>query len=366
MVETPRLQAKHIPRSRTATREIWNILRLKPKGLNDEYDFKLPPPEGGWFLQSTSSRPAFEPLDLKSREYSQYFYYNGRSLIVKNEPKDAMADRQDLPEDLISSNHGAMPLEYAPLVEPLFWGTGDLLVWDPADIADNIDREYLFRTVWAKECCSAEQYQTLRTARFLPLFEELSTLIEEKGLIRSRGFYGYFPVIADCSELVLLDPSDFHTELLSITFAPLTELHGRSITELFRPEGDVIACFAVTLGSELAAYRASGTGLEKQSYYFRGIASTLLETLEKKIVKEIRRGLGISKETGKYFSFPAAGRELHRLFEILSIEERLNVFLHEDGRLDPEDSSVGFYVRHPAAENVLNNDRLEKNDKNVA
>jgi 5-methyltetrahydrofolate--homocysteine methyltransferase len=256
----------------------------------------------------------------------------------------------------IPNNTNPIP-DHSPIVEPFFWGTGDLLTWETGELMQAIDREHLFRNVWGKGCLSDKQYVGTRDKTFLPLFNKLSAQISDTKLIDPRGFYGYFPVIVDGAELILLDPSDFHSELLSVVFRPEDSLGGRTYADYFRSEGDCIGFSITTLGVHLDNYlNELNDDPEKEGYYLKGFGSVLLQLLNKKIVTEMRRGLGILDSTGRAFSLSANGtyyyKILPRLFELLSVEERLGIVVKDNSTISPDYSEILLYIHHPSIKNL--------------
>ena len=257
-----------------------------------------------------------------------------------------------IPDDP-TMKHSEPPFpESAPMVEPFFWGTGDLLVWNPSEVLETIDRPYLFKSVWGRDCLSEKQYASMSATTFTPLFETLRTQIVESSLIDPRGFYGYFPVITDDRDCILLDPSDFHSELCTITF-PAKNPGGGSINDYLRPQGDCIALSAVTLGKHLEpAISRLTDDPDRKGYYLEGMGTALTHLLQKKITAEIRRGLSITDQTGNAVILECVSGNyndiLPEIFEIMSIEERLAILCDGSGSISPRFSSIQLFIHHPS------------------
>lgn len=236
-------------------------------------------------------------------------------------------------------------LVYPQPPEPLFWGTGDMLVWGSEQLFSSIDQKQLFKTVWAKEILADEELEHISATAFKPIFDELSTLIIGEQLIDARGFYGYFPVITDKNEVLVLDPSDFHTQLFSLSF----NFSGRTLADFFRPEGDVIAFAAVTAGNGFDTLRKRLFKEDKKDFYCRSLVHYLVDVLVQRIAVEIRRGLGIDSREGKIFPFDCADSVqcafVPSLIETTAVEERLGVFFR-NGELVPEFSRLLYFVHH--------------------
>ncbi|MBN1576600.1 MAG: hypothetical protein JW913_08615 [Chitinispirillaceae bacterium] len=246
------------------------------------------------------------------------------------------------------------PLDHPPHIEPLFWGTGDLLVWEAEKLLQAIDRESLFRTVWAGKNMNDEEYARVRNEILAPRYEEMCGLIIMKNLLDPRGFYGFFPVITDSEAVILLDPVDFHTELLELTFSQPGAFEGHLFSDFFRPDGDVIGISAVTAGKRMEKVieeQMMGYDSGNKGYLLQGIASTITVLLVAKTAIEMRRSLGIPDSTGRAFSLiteTSCNPGLKELIEITAIEERLGIFLENGTVVSPEFSSIDCFVHHPA------------------
>jgi cobalamin-dependent methionine synthase I len=234
---------------------------------------------------------------------------------------------------------------YPPHLEPLFWGTGDMLVWKTERLLSSIDQKQLFKTAWAKEILSDDELNHVSDTVFRPVFDELSTLIIGEQLIDARGFYGYFPVITDKNEVLVLDPSDFHTPLFSLAFT----FSQRTLADFFRPEGDVIVFAAVSSGDGINTLRKRFAEDDKKDFYCRSLAHYLADELAQRIAVEIRRGLGIDDREGKIVQFdltdPEQGAAVPSLIETTAVEERLGIFFTEN-QLVPEYSRLLYFVHH--------------------
>jgi hypothetical protein len=224
---------------------------------------------------------------------------------------------------ILSSNdndlQGQEPSDNLLHLEPIFWGTSDLLVWNPRELIATIDKNDHLRTAGTEH------------------------------VLDPRGIYGYFPVIVENGGLVVLDPSDFHSELLILKAAS----GGKNDAALFKrlhPDGDVIAFGAVTIGCggenylDTTADVAVGNG-----GVLHRTGNVLVNLLENKITAEIRKGLGLTDKYGKLFLVDKAldtTMILPALFEMMSFEERLGISFDTNGKIIPEYSSVTIFIHH--------------------
>jgi 5-methyltetrahydrofolate--homocysteine methyltransferase len=259
-------------------------------------------------------------------------------------------------KDAPKSTRKAITHDY--LIEPPFHGTSEILTFDAAALLAGIDRENLFKTRFGGGNLDADAYAEARRNEFEPAFERLSADIIKDSLLDARGFYGFFPAIADGDRVLILDPSDFHTERLSFIF-PRMERSGISLADYIRPEGDVVSPQAVTIGARLGERSRElllKHGRYSDGYYLNGIGNYLVEDLADKLSAEIRRALGLPRGGGQRYSFGYTGmpslEEQADLLEFLGTEERLGITLTPGFQMQPEHSTVAIFVHHQDAEYI--------------
>lgn len=246
------------------------------------------------------------------------------------------------------------PLEFSNTLVPPFYGTGEMLIWDTRKLLDSVNKEQLYKEYWDTGTLELYEDQRIRETEFEQIFNGLSTQILEQSLIDARGFYGYYPVITDNEHLIVLDPGDFHTERASFTFPRLKQKQGRSFSDYFRPEGDLIAFQVVTIGEKISNRSRQYFQQEERhplGVFIDTIGSCITQQLAEKVTREIRRGLMIPETQGKRFCFgcqelPDSAAQ-KQVFRIMSIEDRLGIALTEQCRLIPPHSTLGVFAYHP-------------------
>ncbi len=249
------------------------------------------------------------------------------------------------------------PLAYDDALEPPFYGAGAVLRWEPGPLLGSIDKERLFKAWWGGGKLGRDAFAETAQKEFAPAFEKLRATIEKESLLDPAALYGFFPVITHDERIILLDPSDFHTELASFMFPRMPKKNNRSIADYLRPEGDLLALQIVTVGkkiSERVREYFSNDNYYSSGYFLNGIGSYLAEELAGRVTNEIARGLELPQNTGRRYSFGYPGmppiEEQKRVFEIMAIEERLGITLTERFQMVPEHSTLGVYIHHSGAE----------------
>jgi 5-methyltetrahydrofolate--homocysteine methyltransferase len=250
-----------------------------------------------------------------------------------------------------------LPLEHAELIAPPFWGTSEVLVWSTENLLNTIDTERLFKAEWGGGRLDPSTYLATKEKEFDPAFQMLKKEILEQELIDARGFYGFFPVFTEKEQLIVLDPDDFSSELISFSFPRMPKKNNRSLIDYFRPEGDLVGVQLVSIGKKLGdRCRALFQKEDKYSrgFLLNGIGNYIVESIADKMTLEIRKVLGLGSKVGRRYSFGFPGlpslEDQKKLFEMIGAEERLGITLTEGFQMDPEHSTLGIFVQHPEAE----------------
>lgn len=234
------------------------------------------------------------------------------------------------------------PIEYPPHIEPPFWGSGELLFWEPESILQTIG-DNLRAAAGKAENAALEEH-----------FEGLCSEIITDALLDARGYYSFFPVITDDTTLVVIDPGDFVTELVTCIVKQCGELGGRSVVDYLRPEGDLIGIQAATLGWKLARrveeYGADST-VSAKGILFAKVADLCTNVVAQRLSGEMRRGLGLERNAGSCVTWGTLGtphlHDIDGLFAILGGEERLGLTVATSGVLLPRFLNSGLFIHHP-------------------
>jgi 5-methyltetrahydrofolate--homocysteine methyltransferase len=245
-------------------------------------------------------------------------------------------------------------VEYGDHLEPPFWGTSNLLSWSAENVFQSIKKSELFKNEWARVNSSSNSSPE-SASDFETLYTQFQQEVIGAELIQAFGIYGFFPVITDNEQLIIIDPSDFHTELMTLHLPRSERLNGRSVCDFFRPSGDSIAIQAGTLGNNIQlrwqSYLNSQTS--EKGRYLQTLAEHCTKIITEKLATEIRRCLGLERGVGVVYDVtgPAIPQSdsIKKIFELLSLEERLGIELTERYVITPLHSAVGIFVHHPEA-----------------
>lgn len=236
------------------------------------------------------------------------------------------------------------PLEYDAPIEPPFYGTSQVISWEPKTLLGAIDQQCLLSLFQEGQSGTVSASSETALSEFSSALDGLSAEIESKNLLDPTGMYGYFPVITDDDRVIILDPSDCSTEQAVLRFPRMANCAERSYANYLRPEGDLIAVQMVTIGprfDEWFAANANGPA--------RFLADYLVRDLADRVTTEIVRGLMLPEGTGRRIDFGSAGmpegEDQAKLFELLAIEERMGVMLTEKFTMVPGCSLLGVYIR---------------------
>jgi len=252
-----------------------------------------------------------------------------------------------------------MPIEltHPEIVLPHLFGTSKVLRWDTAEILDRIDTARLYKGFFSGGRLDEKAFAITVEKDFAPAYEELKNEILSKNLLDASALYGIFPVFTDDNKICVLDPSDHSKVVADFVMPRVARRQNRSIADYFRPEGDVIAIQIVTIGKAIddrCTRYFNEDGKYSYGFYLNGIANYITEILADRVTTEIRRAFLITANRGRRYSFGFPGlpgtEEQSKLFEVLGVEERLNVTLTNGGEIVPEHSTMAIFVHHPEAD----------------
>jgi 5-methyltetrahydrofolate--homocysteine methyltransferase len=248
------------------------------------------------------------------------------------------------------------PVAHGDLLVPPFYGSSEVLRWNPADILKNLKKEELYKGYWRGGKLAKERYEQVAAKDFDEAFAQLSNEILQKDLLAPQGLYAFYPLITQDETVILLSPNDFHTEVAHFVFPRNERKKWRSIADFFMPEGDCAALQVVTIGEGISLQ--SSRYFEEDAYalgfFLNGLGNYLTECIADRATAEIRRALSLSRDQGKRYGFGYPGLpgvdKIQDILELLCAEDRIGVTVTQNHQMIPEHSTATIFVHHVDAD----------------
>ncbi len=276
------------------------------------------------------------------------------------------------PEDMPARSDVAID---NPVPQPPFWGSRVVKGIALAEYAALLDERATFMGQWglrSSRGSDGPSYEDLVETEGRPRLRAWLERLHADRLLEAAVVYGYFPVVSEGDDLVLLEsPSIDAAERYRFTFP--RQRHGRHLclADFFRPresgEVDVLGLQLVTVGSRIA--EVTGELFEADAYRdyleLHGLSVQLTESLAEYWHKRMRADLGYAAEDpdapedyfdlkyrGARFSFGYGAcpdlEDRAKLVDLLE-PERIGVKLSEEFQLHPEQSTDALVLHHPEA-----------------
>lgn len=303
------------------------------------------------------------------------------SQLIVTEPENLPA-RSDV------ANDNAVPV-------PPFWGTRIVKGIALAEYSAFLDERATFLGQWGLKPSRAEDgasYQELVDTEGRPRLRYWLDRILAEGMLDASVAYGYFPVVADGNDMLVLhhgdDPSGtlgvpgllapdggsggaVGTERLRFTFPRQRRDRHLCLSDFVRAKDsgqvDVVAVQLVTAGQRVSETTSKLFAENRFRDYLElnGLAMQLTEALAEYWHSRVRDELGLGAEDptdvaglfkleyrGARFSlgYPACPEmeDRRKVVELLK-PERMGVVLSEELQLHPEQSTDAFVFHHPEA-----------------
>lgn len=258
---------------------------------------------------------------------------------------------------------------------PPFWGSRVTRGIALADITEWLDERATFMGRWGlKGSRSDGSYDTMVREVGRPRLRMLLDRIRAENLGQFGVVHGYWPVVAEGRQLVVLDPADTSRELTRFEFPRQQGGRRLCLADFFRDADeaaelgpDVIAFQLVTMGEAIS--KATQELFEANAYReyleLHGLSVQLAEALAEMWHHRVRSELGIAADhediaaaidhqtyRGCRYSFGyAACPNLEDRAKVAGLLDpsRIGVVLSEEYQLHPEQSTDAFVVHHPEA-----------------
>jgi len=289
-----------------------------------------------------------------------------RRVRTSGRPDAVPADQVPARSDVATDN---------PVPTPPFWGSRVVKGIHLRDYAALLDERATFMGQWGLRSSRAEggpTYEELVETEGRPRLRMWLERVQAEHMLEAAVVYGYFPVVSEGDDLVLLsEPALDAPERYRFTFP--RQRHGRHLclADFFRSresgEVDVLGLQLVTVGSRIAEVTADLFASDAYRDYLElhGLSVQLTEALAEYWHKRMRADLGFAAEDpdrpedyfdlryrGARFSFGYGAcpnlEDRAKLVELLR-PERIGVKLSDEFQLHPEQSTDALVLHHPEA-----------------
>ena len=287
-------------------------------------------------------------------------------VAINRNPDITPADQLPARSDVASDN---------PVPVPPFWGSRVVKGIALREYAALLDERATFMGQWGLRTSRASDgptYDELVETEGRPRLRMWLERLHAEHMLEAAIVYGYFPVVSEGDDLVLLtDPAPDAAERYRFTFP--RQRYGRHLclADFFRSrasqEVDVLGLQLVTVGSRIAEVTSELFASDAYRDYLElhGLSVQLTEALAELWHKRMRAELGFAAEdpdrTEDYFDLRYRGARFSfgygacpnledraKLVDLLE-PERIGVKLSEEFQLHPEQSTDALVVHHPEA-----------------
>ncbi len=284
-----------------------------------------------------------------------------RAAIVARVHADAQQPPQSINRPITPRPTAAaavMPaVNSVPAPAPPFWGCRCLHDIDLTRVYKHLALRSLFRLSWGAKNTNGPEWTRLLKDDFMPRLRRMEREAVEKGWMRARAVYGYFPCYRAGDDLVVLSPTDRATVIERFSFPRQSDEQHLCISDYFGSDPllpDVVAFQLVTVGEEATDFgdvlRAAGDYAD--AYYTHGLSVETAEALAEYVHRHIRSELGLKPNQGKRYSwgYPACPdlADHTKVFGLLPAAD-VGVSLTTAFQLVPEQSTVAIIAHHPQA-----------------
>ena len=305
------------------------------------------------------ARDAFEGLDLMDQLTDD----EKRTTLVAKVKTEALSARERQAERQAQAKaRGPRIIERAPLppapdVQPPFWGPRLLDRVAIEDVAAYLDLNALYRGRWGGVAHGAE-YERLVREQFAPRLERMLREARQRGWLRPRAVYGYFPGRVEGDDLVILDYERRNVTRERFSFPRQPEGERLCLADYYVTEGEraaVVPLQVVTMGERASqeTERLQAAGDYTEAYFLHGLSVQMAEAMADYVNARIRSELGLPENGARRYSWGyAAIPDLaahEQVFRLLGVPEAIGVTLTESYQLTPEQSTAAIIVPHPAA-----------------
>ncbi|MBN1983873.1 MAG: hypothetical protein JW795_20235 [Chitinivibrionales bacterium] len=266
---------------------------------------------------------------------------------------------QDLRQEDMNSEELQQPdHEEEQLCIPPFYGTGEILTWQAESLLSLIGTKGFIR-----ELASFSLEEQFDAAA---VYAQVKEQIIANSCMDCRGYYGFFPVISEKKQIVILNPDDFRSELGVLDFQGVSDRQFCALCDRVRSGGDTLGMLVGACGQGLTDMVQRLFPDKKEfitSRCVEQIGSAAAGLIAKRLTEEIRRCLMAKNSVGTSVSLDdgrVAASERSSMahlqatcLALLCAEDRLGVSVSESAGLVPRFSTLGLFTANSQPPNEL-------------
>ncbi|HZC06288.1 MAG TPA: dihydropteroate synthase, partial [Ktedonobacterales bacterium] len=255
------------------------------------------------------ARDAFEGLDLMDQLTDAP---RRDALVAKVNREALMARERQVEREQKAQARGPRvaqrpEIPSAPDVRPPFWGPRALDRVAVEDVAAYLDRNALFRGRWGG-VAHGEEYDRLVREQFEPRLERMLRQARQRGWLRPRAVYGYFPARVEGDDLLILDQPQGAQVVERFSFPRQSDGERLCLADYFATAGDRVAVVplqVVTMGERASeeTARMQATGDYTEAYFLHGLSVQMAEAMADYTNERIRAELGLLENAARRYSW---------------------------------------------------------------
>ena len=234
-----------------------------------------------------------------------------------------------------------------PHVEINTWVTENM---DLEKIWNDLDETGLIKGAWGYKQgkLSNEEYQKMLDDEVFPNLGKIKKLAN--GIFEPKMIHGFFNCYSENDTLTLINPAT--AEKIPMPFPRQEKAPHHCLADFFRPDGDICALMAVTLGQKIAEKEQELRDTDRYQDYllFHGLAVMTAEALAEYGHKQIQKIWQSKKIDQSRFGFGYAAcpdLAMNKVCCDLLDTDRIGLNVTESFMCDPEVSTLALITHHP-------------------
>lgn len=234
-------------------------------------------------------------------------------------------------------------------IKPPFYGVRTLSNIPIDDVFACVDERALFNLSWGVKLKNNKEKERLLEKEFKSLLQEMKEETVRKAWLDLKAVYGYFKYRVSGEDLEILDEKNMRVEKIRF----FRTKKGTSLIDSFNNKSElnnIVAFQAVTAGGRIghAIQSLNDAGEVTRAFLLHGLSVQTAEALAEYVHHVIMDELALEKNESRRYSpgFPL-WKQLEdqvKLFKILDVEKRLDIYLTEAYQMVPEQSTTAMVI----------------------